>query len=74
LAAQTRQATLKGEIVLVISCGDSSIIHEIDVDSALREVLETGSVRDAADQVAAATGLKRRDLYQRALALSRGDR
>ncbi|WP_322865188.1 16S rRNA (cytidine(1402)-2'-O)-methyltransferase [Aquicoccus sp. G2-2] len=73
LAAKTRDVSLKGEIVLVISRGNLPIISEIDVDSALIDILEHGSVRDAADQVAAATGLKRRDLYQRALALSRGD-
>ena len=49
-------------------------ISDSDVDSLLREALEGDSVRDAADRVAGLTGLKRRDLYQRALSLSRDDK
>lgn len=61
----------KGEIVLLIDRGSSVKISEIDVDSALRSALHSGSVRDAADEVAALTGLKRRAVYQRALQIAR---
>ena len=40
------------------------------VDAALRAALAAMSVRDAAAQVAAATGRPRRQVYQRALALA----
>ena len=72
LAAVTADRRLKGEIVFLVEKGDSSSkISEDDVDSVLRAALETVSVRDAADKVAAQTGLKRRVIYQRALELSR---
>ncbi|MDQ2094665.1 16S rRNA (cytidine(1402)-2'-O)-methyltransferase [Rhodalgimonas zhirmunskyi] len=73
LATQLDGETVKGEVVLVIGKGDLPNLSEIDVESLLREALKDGSVRDAADRVAAETGLKRRDVYQRALALSRGE-
>jgi len=43
-----------------------------DVDERLREALSRHSVRDAAALIAAETGLPRRDIYARALALARG--
>ena len=45
-----------------------------DIDALLRRALERGSVKDAVSEVAAATGRPRREVYQRALALSRGGR
>jgi 16S rRNA (cytidine1402-2'-O)-methyltransferase len=39
----------------------------------LRQALIRVSVKDAVSEVAAATGLPRRDVYQRALALARED-
>jgi 16S rRNA (cytidine1402-2'-O)-methyltransferase len=70
LAAGTAGETLKGEIVVVIGCGDSGKVKKIDVDRALEEALEGESLRDAADRVAAAFGLPRRTVYQRALELA----
>ena len=43
-----------------------------DVDDALREAMTGASVKDAAAEVAARFGLKRRDVYARALELKRG--
>jgi 16S rRNA (cytidine1402-2'-O)-methyltransferase len=40
-----------------------------DLDAALRDALAVQSLRDAADAVAVAFGLARKDVYQRALAL-----
>ena len=71
LAAVAAERGLKGEIVFLVARGDSPNIREIDVDSALAVALRTDSVRDAADRVARETGLKRRDVYQRALQLSK---
>jgi 16S rRNA (cytidine1402-2'-O)-methyltransferase len=43
-----------------------------EIDALLRHALQRGSVKDAASEVAAATGRPRREIYQRALALSEG--
>lgn len=69
--AVAAEATPKGEIVLLIGAGDSESISESDVDSLLGQALRGGSLRDAAAEVAAATGLPRRKVYQMALARAR---
>lgn len=73
LAQLAGDRVLKGEVVLVVGRGRSPDISEIDVDSRLKAVMPGRSLRDAADLVAAETGLKRREIYQRALALARDD-
>jgi 16S rRNA (cytidine1402-2'-O)-methyltransferase len=62
----------KGEIVVLVGPpGDEAVtISAEDIDGQLREALKTLSVRDAAAQVAALTGLRRRELYARAIALA----
>lgn len=64
----------KGEIVIVVGPPDEAenAVSEADLDTLLRDELERGSVRDAADAVAARTGQPRRAVYARALELSRG--
>ena len=71
LAQQTAERSLKGEIVVLVGQGDSVIVSEVDIDRSLIELLRDHSVRDAADQVAAQLGLKRRPIYQRALQLAK---
>lgn len=71
LAELTAGRKLKGEIVFLVGPGDSPKVKDIDLDSELTRALDNLSVRDAADQVAARTGLKRRIVYQRALQLSK---
>jgi 16S rRNA (cytidine1402-2'-O)-methyltransferase len=61
---------LKGEIVVLVDRGHLPTVDEADLDSVLRTALREKSVRDAADDVAATLGLKRRRVYQRALHLS----
>ncbi|WAC29474.1 16S rRNA (cytidine(1402)-2'-O)-methyltransferase [Ancylobacter sp. SL191] len=63
----------KGEIVLVIGPPLAEEASEADVDAALRRALATLSVKDAAASVAVATGLPRRAVYARALALQQDD-
>ena len=61
----------RGEIVIVIA-PPASNADELDadaIDEMLRRALTRASVKDAVGEVAAATGLPRRDVYQRALAL-----
>jgi len=73
LADITAERPLKGEIVVLVEKGgDSPVVSDDDLDSLLQEALQEGSVRDAADRVAEQTGLKRRQVYQRALELSKG--
>lgn len=63
----------KGELVVVIGPPDeASVVPSDDViEARLRILLESSSVREAAAQLAAETGLPRRALYARALKLSR---
>ena len=64
---------LKGEIVVLIGKGDLEKIREVDLDEALKEALKAESVRDAAGHGAERLGVKMRDAYQRALALTNSD-
>lgn len=74
-ADSAREAPPRGEIVVVIGpptaqAGDSPPDHET-VDVMLREALTRLGTRDAAAEIAARTGINRRALYARALALGR---
>jgi 16S rRNA (cytidine1402-2'-O)-methyltransferase len=60
----------RGEIVLVIGAPETSLEAPMDVDAALTTALERMGVKEAATAVAAASGLPRREIYTRALALS----
>ena len=67
------QAEVKGEIVIVIGPPGEAPAPAADaLDEALRSAMIGASVKDAASEVAARFGLKRRDVYARALALKRG--
>ncbi|MBN8294749.1 rRNA small subunit methyltransferase 1 [Rhodobacter sp. NTK016B] len=63
---------LKGEIVVLLGRPEPREV-EIDLDAALRAAMDGTSLREAVDAVTEATGLKRRQVYQRALALAKGD-
>ncbi|MCA0919428.1 16S rRNA (cytidine(1402)-2'-O)-methyltransferase [Pseudooceanicola nanhaiensis] len=71
LAATCAERSLKGEIVVLVDRGKKANVSESDLDQILSEALEDMSVRDAADMVASDTGLPRRKVYQRALALEK---
>jgi 16S rRNA (cytidine1402-2'-O)-methyltransferase len=68
LAAHYAAAPARGEITVVV--GSPEHDDPEDLDGRLRAALVDNSVRDAAVLVAAATGLPRRLVYARALALS----
>ncbi len=71
-ASYAAQAQVKGEIVIVIGPpGEAEQPAADAVDAALREAMQTASVKDAAAEVAARLGLKRREVYARALQLKR---
>ncbi|UYN95339.1 MAG: 16S rRNA (cytidine(1402)-2'-O)-methyltransferase [Enhydrobacter sp.] len=63
---------VKGEIAIVIGPPEATAAPAAEVlDDALRAALGGASVKDAAAEVAARYGLRRRDVYARALALKR---
>jgi 16S rRNA (cytidine1402-2'-O)-methyltransferase len=72
LAANCAENEPRGEIVLVIAPPPQAApIGAAETDDLLRQALARASVKDAVGEVADATGLPRRDVYQRALALAK---
>lgn len=71
LAEALKTDKVKGEIVVLVDRGHSPIVSELDLESDLRQALETQSVRDAADLVAKMHRLPRRKVYQLALDLAK---
>ncbi|MEW6122980.1 MAG: 16S rRNA (cytidine(1402)-2'-O)-methyltransferase [Pseudomonadota bacterium] len=63
----------KGEIVLVIGPPQEVAAEDEDVDTALARALADHSLKDAVAAVAGATGRPKREVYARALALTRGE-
>jgi len=71
LSAHYREAgPPRGEIVLVVGPPEAETAVAFDLDAALRAALARMSVKDAAAQVAANSGQKRRQVYARALELA----
>jgi len=67
-------AETRGEFVVVTGPpAKSERVDAIDLDGILERALKTASLKDAVEAVVAATGQKRRIVYQRALALSSRD-
>ena len=73
LAGRYAGAATKGEVVLVVAPpGEKEPAGEEDVAEQLRAALLTKGVKQAAEAVAEATGLSRRELYRKALELKEG--
>lgn len=66
----------KGEVVVIVGPGETggTELDDEEIDGLLKTALAAASLRDAVDSVAGATGLPRRRVYKRALALSGGVR
>ena len=64
-------AETRGEFTVVVEppSADAAMPDPNEVDALLRRALRNASVKDAVSDVAAATGLPRREIYQRALVL-----
>jgi len=62
----------RGEMVLVVAPPPEDVATGGDIDDLLRQALARVSVKDAVGEVVLATGRPRREVYQRALELSRG--
>jgi 16S rRNA (cytidine1402-2'-O)-methyltransferase len=72
LAERYEDAPPKGEIVIVIGPpGEAAAPAAETLDAALRQALASASVKDAAAEIAARFGLRRREVYARALELKR---
>jgi 16S rRNA (cytidine1402-2'-O)-methyltransferase len=66
-------AEIRGEFVIVVAAPIEQPPEAADVDALLRRALARASVKDAVSEVASATGASRRDVYQRALELTKED-
>ena len=66
-------AETRGEIVIVVAppATDAAVLDDGEVDALLRGALGRASVKDAVSEVASATGRPRREIYARALALTK---
>lgn len=71
LAQICADRTLKGEIVVLIDRMGLPDVSDADLEVLVKQALQDGSVRDAADTVAEQTGLPRRKVYQLALKMDR---
>lgn len=70
--AYAAEAPPKGEIVVVVGPPAPAGTADADIDAALRAALASGSVKDAAREVAEALGAPRNRVYQRALDMAKG--
>jgi 16S rRNA (cytidine1402-2'-O)-methyltransferase len=71
LATHYATAEARGEICICVGPAPAESTDAADLDTQLRAALAQSSVRDAAAMVALATGLPRKQVYARALDLSR---
>ena len=70
MAAEYAEVVVRGEITVVVGPAPPEQVDAEDLDGQLRAALAGNSVKDAAALVATATGLPRRVVYARALALA----
>jgi 16S rRNA (cytidine1402-2'-O)-methyltransferase len=63
----------RGEIVIVVAPPEETETEGADVDKMLRQALARVSLKDAVGEVALASGRSRREVYQRALELTKDD-
>ena len=69
LAAEFAEVETKGEAVILVAGAPDNAPAEADWQAALAEALETQPLRAAVDAVTARFGLKRKEVYDAALAL-----
>ena len=72
LAGIYRDQPVKGEIVVLIDRQRSASVSQDDIEEDLKQAMDSMTMRDAVDMVAKAHNLPRRQVYQMALALSKG--
>ena len=64
-------AETRGEIVIVVAPPEDAEAQDADIDDMLRRALTRVSLKDAVGEVALASGRPRREVYQRALDLTK---
>lgn len=72
IESYTARGDVKGEIVIMLSPPDAAAttVNDADVETMLETALKTGqSVKDAAAEIAAATGRRKSDVYTLALGI-----
>lgn len=69
LAAACAETPPRGEVTLLVGPAPEETADETALDEALRMALARGSVKEAVAEVSAATGVARRVVYARALAM-----
>ena len=64
---------VKGEIVILVAPSDSQsdAEGEYDIDTLLKQALRTQSLRDAVAVVSEMTGIKKKEVYAKALEIAR---
>lgn len=65
-------ATVKGEVVVLIDRQSEAPVNDLDIEAALRSALKTMSTKDAAAFVAETLNVPKRQIYQRALDIAKG--
>jgi 16S rRNA (cytidine1402-2'-O)-methyltransferase len=70
LAAHYAEHAARGEITLVIGPAVDAAVTSESLDDTLSRALATMSLKDAVNAVTAATGVARKQVYARALALN----
>ena len=65
------KAETRGEFVIVVEPPGDDADTADNLDEMLRQALQRVSVKDAVGEVALATGRSRREVYQRALVLTK---
>jgi 16S rRNA (cytidine1402-2'-O)-methyltransferase len=69
LAARYGEGDTKGEAVIVVGGASEAVVEASEWQPALAEALKTQRLREAVDAIAARYGLKRKEVYDAALAL-----
>ncbi len=64
----------RGEVTIVVAPFKKEAVDDAGLDRRLKAALKNSTVRDAAADVSAATGLTRRKVYSRALELQKGEK
>lgn len=73
LVAFAKKAEIKGEIVIVVGTAERTGTSEADIATALTSRLQTLSLRDAVTEVAAETGMPRKEVYRIAVGLKENE-
>ncbi|MDC9822521.1 16S rRNA (cytidine(1402)-2'-O)-methyltransferase [Devosia sp. ZB163] len=69
LAARFAEVETKGEAVILVGGGAGLVVEEADWQAALAEALAAQPLRAAVDEISSRYGLKRKEVYDAALAL-----